>query len=96
MPELVRLRASLPEMDLIGICADFDKVTAQEAARKHGITWKNFYFEFDRFERENVLNIQAYPTYFVLGGDNIILGKFNKVEEAEKKLRELLQGEDQE
>ena len=90
-PKLKQLQRTYSEqMVLVGVAAEFasDKVAWQQTIKTNQLAWLHVSeLKSDKGEVTEAYNITAYPTYFLLDRDGIILTKANDLEAIEQKLK---------
>jgi len=91
LPKLNPLKNTFPQLDILSISVSGIKAKAIELIEQHNMVWSNIFFESeDEMEQHTNFKIYSFPTYMLLDKEKNILGRYNKIEDIESKLNQLV------
>ncbi len=82
------------EIELFGVCTDYEKDMGKNMAIEKNMTWNNVYIDINKFEAKNQWNIQTWPTYLLLDKYNTVIVKTNNFEVVDSTLTSVLADKD--
>lgn len=92
LPKLNPLKERFPKLDILSIAVGGNQSSTLKMIEKHSMIWPNMYFESEEaMEEHSNFKVYSFPTYMLLDKEKNILGRYNKIEDIESKLNQLVE-----
>lgn len=89
-PKLFEIYNKYHEIDFLGICVDESANLVRRHTIFNQIKWLNIFYEFKEFQHvKNNLIVVQYPTYFLVDKDDLLIDRYNSVEELQVAIDDL-------